>query len=136
MTSRVSAAAFVLLIAGATVIAQESTTKRANIALSGCLLSQGYATFVIENARIDAVGEQAASAAPAASNTARQPGEPAKWVLDQPGNIRSYIGEKVQVVGNTEWKRGDAASGEHQGEPVPTPHVTVIGVKVLAPSCG
>jgi hypothetical protein len=107
--------------------------KKPNISVSGCLLSQGYATFIVDDARVDAIGDGAATAAPqGGSATARPVNEPAKWVLDEPGNIRSHTGERVQVVGVTDWRRDDPAP---TGPDAPTPHVTVITVKTLSPSC-
>ena len=116
-----------------TAAAWAQTEKKPNIALNGCLLSQGYATFILDNARVDATGDRAATAAPTSPSAGARPAnEPAKWVLDEPGNIRSHTGEKVQVIGLTDWKPDDPAP---TGPAAPTPHVTVIAVKTLSPSC-
>jgi hypothetical protein len=112
----------------------QSVEKKPNIAITGCLLSQGYATFVVDGARVDATGDQAATAPPNSKPAeARGPNEPAKWVLDEPGNIRSHVGEQVQVIGVSDWRRDDPSPATGPG--APTPHVTVITVKFLSPSC-
>jgi len=107
--------------------------KKPNIAVTGCLLSQGYATFILDSARVDGTGEQAAAAAPKSALAPRPANEPVKWVLDEPGNIRSHVGEEVQVIGITDWKRDDPAPTTSPA--APTPHVTVITVKYVSPSC-
>ena len=123
----------VSMVMACTAAAWAQTEKKPNIALSGCLLSQGYATFILDNARVDATGDQAATASPKnPSAGARPANEPAKWVLDEPGNIRSHIGERVQVIGVTDWSREDPTP---TSPAAPTPHVTVIAVKTLSPSC-
>ena len=112
----------------------QSGEKKPNIAITGCLLSQGYATFMLDSARVDATGDRAAAAAPTGKSARGRPAnEPAKWVLDEPGNIRSHLGEQVQVLGVTDWKRNDAAPTNDPA--APTPHVTVITIKYLSPSC-
>jgi hypothetical protein len=117
-----------------TAAAWAQSEKKPNIAMNGCLLSQGYATFILDNARVDATGDRAATAAPTSPSAGARPAnEPATWVLDEPGNIRSHIGEKVQVIGVTDWKRDDPAPTTSPA--APTPHVTVIAVKTLSPSC-
>jgi len=123
-----------LTMACAAAVWAQSGEKKPNIAMTGCLLSQGYATFLLDNARVDATGDQAATAAPRkASVGARAANEPAKWILDEPGNIRSHVGEQIQVIGVTDWKRDDPAPTS--GPATPAPHVTVITVKYLSPSC-
>src|SRR5207302_5763664 len=98
---RYSKIAFMVSMAMACAAAAwAQTEKKPNIALSGCLLSQGYATFILDNARIDATGERAATAAPTSPSAGARPAnEPAIWVLDEPGNMRSHTGERVQVIG-------------------------------------
>jgi len=129
---RIAFVASIALASTAAVWAQ-TELKTPNIAIHGCLLSQGYATFVLDNARVDATGERAVTAAPkSASVTARPANEPPKWVLDEPGNVRTHVGEEVQVVGVTDWKPDDPAP---TGPAAPTPRVTVIAVKYLSPNC-
>ena len=123
----------VSMVMACTAAASAQTEKKPNIALSGCLLSQGYATFILDNARVDATGDQAATASPKSPSAGARPAnEPAKWMLDEPGNIRSHTGESVQVVGVTDWRRDDPTPWSPA---TPTPHVTVVIVKTLSPSC-
>ena len=123
-----------LLCTGVGVLAQ-SADKKPNISVTGCLVAQGYATFIVEDARIDAVGDGAAAANPASKTNEAKKGEPQKWVLDGAGNVRTHVGERVQVVGVTDWKAGDPVPVEGPGPAAPTPHITVTSVKFLAPSC-
>ena len=90
--------------------------------VSGCLLSNGYAGYQIEDAVIDAIDGKAAG------EKARA-GAPAKWILDGGGNLRRRVGEKVQVVGTSDW-RADATD-----EAPGTPHLEVTSVTTLASSC-
>ena len=90
------------------------------LTISGCLLSNGYAGFQVEDAVLDAVdGKAADDKAKAAA--------PPKWILDGGGNLRRRVGEKVQVVGKSEWRAG----GDDPG----TPHLEVTSVTTLATKC-
>jgi len=92
------------------------------LTLSGCLLSNGYAGYQVEDAVLDAIdGKPADDKTKAAA--------PAKWILDGGGNLRRRVGEKVQVVGKSEW-RADA-----KDEAPGTPHLEVTSVTTLAASC-
>ena len=129
----VSMATAMTLLVGSSSTWAQGSEKKPNIAITGCLLTQGYATFIVDSARVDATGDRAAAAVPkSASAGARPANEPAKWLLDEPGNIRSHVGAQVQVLGVTDWKRDDPAP---TGPAAPTPHVTVIAVKTLSQSC-
>ena len=90
------------------------------LTISGCLLSNGYAGFQVEEAVLDAVGGK-----PADDET--RAAAPAKWILDGGGNLRRRVGEKVQVVGKSEWRAG----GDDPG----TPHLDVTSVTTVASSC-
>ena len=91
------------------------------LTISGCLLSNGYAGYQVEEALLDAVdGKPADDKTKAAA--------PAKWILDGGGNLRRRVGEKVQAVGRSQW-RVDATD-----EPG-TPHLEVRSVTTLAASC-
>jgi hypothetical protein len=90
--------------------------------LSGCLLSNGYAGYQIEDAVIDAIDGKPA-------DEKARAGAPAKWILDGGGNLRGRVGEKVQVVGMSDW-RADA-----KDEAPGTPHLEVTSVTTLAASC-
>jgi hypothetical protein len=56
-------------------------------------------------------------------------GAPRKWMLDGGGNLRRRVGEKVRVVGKSEW-RADAKDADPG-----TPHLEVTSVSTLAASC-
>jgi hypothetical protein len=53
------------------------------------------------------------------------------WNLDGGGNLGPRAGEKVQVVGRTEW----TASEETEGPAAKPPILEVKSVKTLASSC-
>ena len=91
------------------------------LTISGCLLSNGYAGFQVEDAVLDSVNGK-----PADDKT--KAAAPAKWILDGGGNLRRRVGEKVQVAGKSEW-RADATD-----EPG-TPHLEVTSVTTVAASC-
>jgi len=91
------------------------------LTISGCLLSNGYAGYQIEEAVLDSIdGKPADGKAKVAA--------PGKWVLDGGGNLRRRVGEKVQVVGKSDWR------AEATDEPG-TPHLEVTSVTTLAASC-
>ena len=92
------------------------------ITISGCLLSNGYAGFQVEDAVLDAVdGKPADGTTKAAA--------PMKWILDGGGNLRRRAGEKVQVVGKSEWRADD------KDQAPGTPHLEVTSVTTLAAKC-
>jgi hypothetical protein len=92
------------------------------LTVSGCLLSNGYAGYQVEDAVLDAVGGK-----PADDKT--KAAAPAKWILDGGGNLRRRVGEKVQVVGKSEWRADD------KDQAPGTPHLEVTSVTTLAASC-
>jgi hypothetical protein len=89
------------------------------LTISGCLLSNGYAGYQVEDAVLDTVNGK-----PADDKT--KAAAPAKWILDGGGNLRRRVGEKVQVAGKSEWRL--------DGEPG-TPHLEVTSVTTVAASC-
>ena len=92
------------------------------LTVSGCLLSNGYAGYQVEDAVLDAVDGK-----PADDKTKAT--APAKWILEGGGNLRRRVGEKVQVVGKTEWRADD------KDQAPGTPHLEVTSVTTLAASC-
>ena len=132
--------AIVVVASGIAVFAtpQADAAKKANVAISGCLLRQGYATLIVDEARVDGKGDAAATAQP----TVAKPGEPLtappRWVLDNAGPHTSHVGERVQLVGISDWVTSPDDYPIPTGEPgpaPPAPHIEVISLKVLAPAC-
>ena len=107
-----------VLAVGLLFYAQETR----ELTISGCLLSNGYAGFQVEDAVLDSVNGK-----PADDKT--KAAAPAKWILDGGGNLRRRIGGKVQVIGKSEWRADakDQAPG--------TPHLEVSSVATLDASC-
>ena len=131
------AAVHVAAVAGALQSGASPSDKKPNIAVSGCLMRQGYATLIVADARLDATGEKAATAAPSTEAPSEKSQTPSKWVLENAGVIGQHVGERVQVVGATDWVASTSApaASEPGGPPPELPHIDVITVKVLAPKC-
>ena len=110
-----------IVLASLAVVTLRAQVTR-ELTVSGCLLSNGYAGYQVEEAVIDAI-----DGAPADDKS--KAGAPAKWILDGGGNLRRRVGEKVRVVGKSEW-RVDA-----KDEAPATPHLEVASVTTLAASC-
>jgi len=117
---------------------QADAAKKATVAISGCLLRQGYATLVVDEARVDGKGDAAATAQPAVAKPGEPLTAPPRWVLDNAGPHTSHVGERVQLLGVSDWvtNPGDypIPTGE-PGPPPPAPHIEVISLRVLAPAC-
>jgi hypothetical protein len=138
---RRAVAAMILVAASAvpsSAAPQGDAAKKANVAISGCLLRQGYATLIVDEARVDGKGDAAATAQP----TVAKPGEPLtappRWVLDNAGPHTSHVGERVQLLGVSDWVTNPGDYPIPTGEPgpaPPAPHIEVISLKVLAPMC-
>jgi len=111
-----------VLYAGAGLQTRLDAQDAREFTVSGCLLSNGYAGYQVEDAVLDAVDGKPADAKTKAA-------APAKWILDGGGNLRRRVGEKVQVVGKSEWRADakDQAPG--------TPHLEVTSVTTLAATC-
>jgi hypothetical protein len=115
-------AALAVVFAATVVDTGAGTQPARELTISGCLLSNGYAGFHVEEAVVDAIDGQA-------PDTASKTAAPAKWILDGGGNLRRRVGEKVRVVGTSDW-RPDA-----KDEAPSIPHLEVKSVTTLATSC-
>ena len=117
---------------------QGDAAKKANVAISGCLLRQGYATLIVDEARVDGKGDAAATAQPAAAKPGAPLTAPPRWVLDNAGPHTSHVGERVQLLGVSDWVTNPDDYPIPTGEPgpaPPAPNIEVISLKVLAPMC-
>lgn len=101
--------------------------------ISGCLLRSGYAGYQVDDAKIESIDGKPVPTQPAASVTA-SPATPKKWMLDGGGNLGPRTGEKVQVVGRTDWQPPSSSAGASE-EPERTPRLDVKSVKTIASSC-
>ena len=98
--------------------------------VSGCLLRNGYAGYVIDDSRVVAIdGKRLADPAPASA-----PAMPKKWILDGGGNLGPHTGEKVEVTGRTDWHE---PSGQPSADEPPEriPHLDVKSLKTIASRC-
>jgi hypothetical protein len=116
-----------LLAEAAAPLAQapENDGKR-EFTLTGCLLRAGYAGYQMESVAIDAIDGKAV---PAGFKT---PAIAQKWTLQGGGNLGPRVGEKVQVVGRSDWKEGGAATPD---EPPKAPSLEVKSLKTVAAAC-
>ena len=116
----------------------DASAKKPNVAVSGCLLRQGYATLVIDEARVDGKGDAAATAQPTTAKAGAPLTAPPRWILDNAGPHASHVGERVQLLGVSDWVTNPddypIPTGE-PGPPPPAPHIEVISLKVVAPAC-
>ena len=122
------AGGLVLLLLGAEGLraqAPENDGKR-QFTLTGCLLRAGYAGYQMESVAIEAIDGKTV---PAGFKT---PAIAQKWTLQGGGNLGPRVGEKVQVVGRSEWKEGEATTPD---EPPKAPNLEVRTLKTVAPSC-
>ena len=100
--------------------------------ISGCLLRNGYAGYQIEDAHLDAIdGKPVPEPAPASSGNSVTP---KKWILEGGGNLAARTGEKVQVIGRSEWQPPSSSAAADE-PPNRTPRLDVKSVKSIASSC-
>src|SRR5262249_53334073 len=100
--------------------------------ISGCLLRSGYAGYQIEDAHLDAIdGKPVAEPAPASSGNSITP---KKWILEGGGNLGARTGERVQVIGRSEWQPPSSSASADE-PPNRTPRLDVKSVKSIASSC-
>jgi hypothetical protein len=101
--------------------------------IAGCLLRNGYAGYQIEDATLDAIdGKTIAKAADRSDPKSAAASAPRKWILEGGGNLGPRTGEKVQVIGRSDWKPGESPGDE---PPNRTPRLDVKSVKTIAPTC-
>src|SRR4029078_3408749 len=106
---------FVVLLASTCltrqVLAQNGPATTSNdgkreFTISGCLLRNGYATYKIEEAKVDAIDGKAVK------ETATSPTKRLKtWTLEGGGNLGQHAGEKVQIVGRSDWTASTSSDG-------------------------
>ena len=116
-----------LLLGAAAPLAQapENDGKR-EFTLTGCLLRAGYAGYQMEGVAIDAIDGKAV---PAGYKT---PAIAQKWSLQGGGTLGPRVGEKVQLVGRSEWRENAATPAD---EPPKAPALEVKSLKTVAAAC-
>jgi hypothetical protein len=116
----------------AAVTAQNSATQddgKREFTIAGCLLRSGYAGYQIDEARVEAIDGKTVEAG------SRESAAPKKWILDGGGNLGPRTGEKVQVVGRSDWQPASHEQSAADEPPNKSPHLDVKTVKTLASSC-
>jgi hypothetical protein len=127
-----------VIVPAITLGAQSQSTSaedgKREFTVSGCLLRSGYAGYQVDDAQIDAIDGKATPASQGASAATTNATTPKKWILEGGGNLGARVGEKVQVVGRSDWQ---PPSGAAPGDEPPnrTPRLTVQTVKTIAPKC-
>jgi hypothetical protein len=116
---------FALAAAALTAQAPEKDGKR-ELTLTGCLLRAGYAGYQMEGVAVEAIDGKPVPA------TFKTPATAQKWTLQGGGNLGPRVGEKVQVVGRSDWQESPAAQSD---EPPKPPVLEVKTLKTVAPSC-
>ena len=106
--------------------AAENDGKR-EFTLTGCLLRAGYAGYQMEGVTRRGHRRQGrAGELQDAGHRAK------KWTLQGGGNLGPRVGEKVQVIGRSDWQERPTAAPD---EPPKPPALEVKTVKTVAPSC-
>lgn len=100
---------------------------RREFTVSGCLLRHGYASYRIEDAKVEAIEGKPVGVMSPDSPIARVK----TWSLEGGGNLGPRAGETVQIVGRSDWKESDVSE-----EPaVKPPVLEVKSVKTVTASC-
>jgi len=121
------ALAIVAVATGLAAQAPDNDGKR-EFTVSGCLLRAGYAGYQMDGVTVEAIEGKPVPASLKEATAALK-----KWTLQGGGNLGPRVGEKVQIVGRSDWKEGAAAQAAD--EPPKPPALEVKAVKTLAPSC-
>lgn len=122
------------VMSGTQLPATSTEDGKREFTVSGCLLRSGYAGYQIDEAQVEAIDGKPVVASPTASPASSGPGTPKKWILEGGGNLGARIGEKVQVVGRSDWQ--PPSSGAAADEPPNrTPRLAVQSVKTIAAKC-
>ncbi len=98
--------------------------------ISGCLLRSGYAGYQIDDAKIEVIDGK-----PVLERTGPADAIPKKWTLEGGGNLGPRVGEKVQIVGRSDWQDSSASKTSADEPPGKSPTLDVKSVKTVASSC-
>jgi hypothetical protein len=133
--SLVSLAIAVVLYASAALLADAQREEiktpddgKREFTVSGCLVRSGYAGYQVEQARTEAIDGKLLSTQPSPDSVS-----PKKWIVEGDGTLGRHVGEKVEIVGRSDWRPPPTPSSDEA--PDRTPHLEVKTVKVLAPNC-
>jgi hypothetical protein len=128
LTTNVTVLAVATAIAAAPRAARQAPENdgKREFTLSGCLLRAGYAGYQMEGVTVEAIDGKAVPA------TFKTPVTAQKWTLQGGGNLGPRVGEKVQVIGRSDWQEKPAAAAD---EPPKAPALEVKAVKTVAASC-
>lgn len=127
--------AFAALTGGVGAQTPSVDDGKRELTISGCLLRSGYAGYQLDEARIDAIDGKPVAASTAAKSETSKPVAPKKWILEGGGNLGPRTGEKVQVVGRSDWQAPASAQPAADEPPNRTPRLDVKSVKTIASRC-
>ena len=124
-----TASSILALAATAVVAAGQAPANdgKREFTLTGCLLRAGYAGYQMEGVGIDAIDGKPMPA------TFKTPPTAQKWTLQGGGNLGPRVGEKVQVVGRSDWQ--ETPTAQAPDEPPKPPSLEVKTLKTIAASC-
>jgi len=98
--------------------------------VSGCLLRSGYAAYQLDEVKLVAIDGK-----PVPADAGQTDAPPKKWALQGGGNLGPRVGEKVQVVGRSDWQASAAAKDPIDGPAENGPTLNVKTLKSIAPGC-
>ena len=112
---------------------QEPSTEthdgKRELTISGCLLRSGYAGYQIDDAKIDAIDGK-----PSKVSAASAEAIPKKWILEGGGNLGRRVGEKVEVIGRSDWRASPSTNAADE-PPAKAPVLDVKSVKTITSRC-
>jgi hypothetical protein len=126
--ARTALSALVLAAALGAVSPSAQDDGKREFTLTGCLLRAGYAGYQMEGVAIDAIDGKAVPA------TFKTPAIAQKWTLQGGGNLGPRVGEKVQVVGRSDWQESPAGQPADE-PPAKPPSLEVKSLKTVSTSC-
>ena len=123
-----------VIISGAQAPATSTEDGKREFTVSGCLLRSGYAGYQVDDAQVDAIDGKPTTAPQGTSSATSSAATPKKWILEGGGNLGTRVGEKVQVVGRSDWQPPSSSAAADE-PPNRTPRLTVQSLKTIAPKC-
>jgi hypothetical protein len=103
--------------------------------ISGCLLRNGYAAYLVDEAGVTAIDGKPQPNPTAGAPVPARLAPPKRWMLEGGGNLGPRVGEKVEIVGRSDWQPPSSEERATDELPARPPRLDVTSVKTLASSC-